>query len=393
MIVLSLLMAGEALSDNTRGAPLATRNEGDMQTPHENRRPIASIGLKPEANGIIGPLIYFSGETPSFWALYSYDPDGDPLTVHWKQLKGPAVVPTIVKETGPAALFYNFVAPETSETGPQEILLEMTVDDGSLVSEPLLISVWVFPNHAPVPIAGEDMKVLPGTEVILNGSKTYDPNFGVAYFERWEHEAGPAADNLKRRIYHKPELSYQWTQVAGPHVDLTHDTAPRSWFTVPENTAEGTIFEFDLEVADAYSVNRRTDRIRITVQKEGALVQNSGELQMNIPNRSQITHSIEVSDGGTQKVDTVSVRLNIYIEASFTALTEVNLICPDGRKTPVHETNDAYGLEKWNFRKDYTLSGCKGSPVNGTWTLEVIDQDSQPFETILHSWNLTIIPG
>lgn len=81
-------------------------------------------------------------------------------------------------------------------------------------------------NFAPVAIAGVDQTVRPGMKVILDGSKSYDPD---------------QSPNL--------QLSYSWKQVPFASVILNNANSAKAGFTVPLNAKAGRLI-FELTVSD-----------------------------------------------------------------------------------------------------------------------------------------------
>ncbi len=94
-------------------------------------------------------------------------------------------------------------------------------------------------NFAPVAIAGEDQTVRPGMKIILNGSKSYDP------------DQSP-----------NPQLSYSWKQMPFTSVILNNANSANAGFTVPLNAKAGRLI-FELTVSDGALQDR--DQVVITV--------------------------------------------------------------------------------------------------------------------------------
>ena len=97
-------------------------------------------------------------------------------------------------------------------------------------------------NVPPVADAGSDQTVKEGVVVTLDGSRSSDPDDGIA--------------------------SYYWEQVAGaPTVILSDSRAVRPTFTAPVVSANGTILAFRLTVTDRGG-QPSTDTCTVTVSKE-----------------------------------------------------------------------------------------------------------------------------
>jgi hypothetical protein len=96
----------------------------------------------------------------------------------------------------------------------------------------------------PVASAGQDSTVLTGASVTLDGSASHDPTPGQAQ-----------------------PLSYQWTQTAGPPVNLSPGPhAAKPSFTAPSVTGD-TALSFQLVVTNAYgNASRNPAVVKVTVQ-------------------------------------------------------------------------------------------------------------------------------
>ena len=93
-------------------------------------------------------------------------------------------------------------------------------------------------NQAPVAVAGADQVSTPGVLVTLNGADSYDPD----------------GDDLA--------LSWKWTQLSGPSVELFSAEDAIAFFTPTENG----VYQFELTVMDATGESR--DGMTVTVEQE-----------------------------------------------------------------------------------------------------------------------------
>ncbi|MCF7956403.1 MAG: hypothetical protein K9M75_11415 [Phycisphaerae bacterium] len=128
-----------------------------------------------------GVAQYFS-DIPSSVTLDgsgSYDACDDVLTYSWRQTEGPLVQLSDASSVSP-----TFVPTKLGV-----YLFELIVNDTVNDSEPDVAGV-VIGNHAPVADAGFDRYA--ATEVVLDGSGSYDPDFyeGITY--NWTQVSGPA---------------------------------------------------------------------------------------------------------------------------------------------------------------------------------------------------------
>jgi large repetitive protein len=109
----------------------------------------------------------------------SFDPDGDPMTIAWTQLSGPAV--TISNAT--------FIAPRVSED--TELRFRLTISDGQLVSNEAISTIVVRgANYGPTANAGESVELDAGGTCRLDGSASFDVD-DDAITCRWTQESGP----------------------------------------------------------------------------------------------------------------------------------------------------------------------------------------------------------
>ncbi len=153
----------------------------------------------------------------------SYDPNGNNLSYSWTQQEGPAVYlsnPHVVRPTFLAvkANLYKF---------------ELIVNDGKVdsPSDEVLIKIN---NVAPTADAGSDVILDAGTEVVLSGARSQDPNGDL--------------------------LSYLWSQVEGEAVAIAGaDTQEASFIPY-----EAGIYQFQLVVFDGQTYSS-PDEVMVTV--------------------------------------------------------------------------------------------------------------------------------
>ena len=158
------------------------------------------------------------GETVTLDGSGSTDPDGTIVSYSWQQVSGTAVG---LSSNGANA---TFTAPETDADG-EAFVFELTVTDaGNLQSVDTCIVNVSLNNSPPIADAGVDHTVTEGTTVILDASRSYDPDGEIA--------------------------SLEWTQVSlEPKVTLSDPTAINPTFVQPV-PPEGTTFRFRVTVED-----------------------------------------------------------------------------------------------------------------------------------------------
>ena len=183
-----------------------------------NIRPTADAGNDQTVNA--AALVKLNGNASS-------DPNGDTLSFHW------TIPPGITVSKTDTAII-SFIAPSTLTK--KSYIFILVVNDGLLnsIADSVVINVNAF-NVAPTANAGADQVVDAGTQVVLSGSLSSDPNGDT--------------------------LSYKWTLPNGILVSNT-DTIQISFIAPsPVNT---TIYPFILVVNDG-KVNSVADTVLITV--------------------------------------------------------------------------------------------------------------------------------
>lgn len=181
-----------------------------------NRAPTANAGLDQEMER--GARVALDGSASS-------DPDGDELNYVWSQTAGPVEVALSGVDTS---------APGFDALTVGTYTFALTVNDGEMDSTPDLVTVRVLEsNRAPVAVAGSDVVVSVGTEVVLDGRASNDPD----------------GDSLTCR----------WIQTAGATVNLSDENAAVCRFTP---TTSG-VLGFTLQVSDGQAADG--DTVQVTV--------------------------------------------------------------------------------------------------------------------------------
>lgn len=167
-------------------------------------------------------------------AIYSYDPDQDPISCLWSLPAGSPIILSDVTSNTP-----TFTAPLVDQTTIYSIYL--VVSDGQLNSERDTVDITVNnANGAPTAHAGDDQTVSEGDLVTLNGSLSSDPE----------------QDNL----------TYSWSVPLGSPIVLSDNTAMEPTFTAP-NVSTDTDYSVRLLVNDGQSWSTE-DIVVITVEND-----------------------------------------------------------------------------------------------------------------------------
>lgn len=141
-----------------------------------NQAPVATINAPTSAT--VGVAISFDGSA-------SKDPDGQPLTYRWELTAKPSGSAATLSDTAAAK---PVLTPDLVGT----YTVRLTVNDGKADSTPSSFSTNARrPNSAPIANAGGDVTAINGTEVVLNGTASVDPD-GDAITYRWSLATRPA---------------------------------------------------------------------------------------------------------------------------------------------------------------------------------------------------------
>jgi PKD repeat protein len=176
----------------------------------ENLPPRANAG--PDQKVDEGTTVLLDGSNSS-------DPDDGIASYLWVQISGPSV-----NLDDPHAMQPTFMAPAVSEQGIS-LSFRLTVEDfaGGNSTDTCIVNVsWV--NMPPKADAGPDQTVDEKSTVILDGSRSSDPDDGVA--------------------------SYLWVQISGLSVNLDDPHAMQPSFSAPVVGVAGGALTFELTVTD-----------------------------------------------------------------------------------------------------------------------------------------------
>ena len=199
--------------------------------------PVASAG--DDQSVVEGDVVRLDGTA-------SVDPEGRDLTYEWTQISGPTVT-----LSDPTAARPEFRAPELGEAA--EIRFELQVSDGvSRTTDVVSIHVDAD-DDAPVASAGDDQSVVEGDVVRLDGTASVDPE--------------------------GRDLTYQWTQIRGPRVELSDPNSATPEFKVPDVVGAETI-EFQLTVSDGEHRSTDVVTIRVDGDDDAPMVDAGPDLQV-----------------------------------------------------------------------------------------------------------------
>jgi large repetitive protein len=198
-----------------------THDDVNINVANVNHPPTADVGMNQQVQE--GDLVNLHGTGD--------DADGEALTFQWNQVSGPPI--TLTPASGQDA---SFTAPSVGSGDPNafiELEFTLTVMDtcgGSTTAGPITVHVANIP-HAPVAVvtANPTSANEGGTTVQLDGSMSSDPDFDP--------------------------LTYSWTQISGPAVNLVYNPGDTAHvmpsFATPWVSANTTL-KFKLTVSDPY---------------------------------------------------------------------------------------------------------------------------------------------
>ena len=185
------------------------------------------------------------------------DPENGNLTYTWKQVGGEAVDLADVNSQD-----LTFTAPVVANGKIKILVFELRVADENGFPSKDTVKVTVMPvNSPPVVNAGDDQTVDGGVNVNLLGTATDDDN---------------------------ESLTYLWSQIAGPTVDLSSTTDLSTGFAAPKVDTD-TVLTFQL-IANDGNVDSEPDTVDVTVKATivKLIVANAGKDQ-RVPEKSTVT--------------------------------------------------------------------------------------------------------
>lgn len=135
-------------------------------------------------------------------------------------------------------------------------------------------------NQAPTANAGPDQSTSAGSRVTLDGSRSSDPDDGIA--------------------------TYQWSQTGGPEVILSGDTSANPSFDVPDMGPESNDLVFRLTVTDGQGLSD-SDTVRVRVDGTNEPPQLAALEQLAVDLAEPLVLETDFSDPNSQDTHTATI--------------------------------------------------------------------------------------
>ena len=196
---------------------------GDDEGEPSNSAPDARAGI--DQTVVEGTAVTLDGSA-------STDSDGAIVSYTWSQVSGPPI-----NLSGANSVRATFQAPEVDADTALVFQVQVEDDDGATATDRLSVTVTDVPAVAPDARAGINQTVVEGTVVTLDGSASTDSDGTI--------------------------VSYTWSQVSGPPVDISDANSVWVTFQAPE-VDDDTTLVFQVQVKDDDGATA-ADRVHVTV--------------------------------------------------------------------------------------------------------------------------------
>jgi len=212
-----------------------------------NLRPVGHI----ERTGGLDPLE--RGTEITFSAGSSFDGNNDPLFYQWSLIHSPEGSESLLSES-------TSVAPSLTPDQFGDYVVQLTLSDGRLLSDPVT-HIFTVENNRPLANAGDDQTVARLDRVVLDGSRSSDPE--------------------------GDELSYQWAFVSRPD-------------------GSGATFTDGSLVSPSFIADRRGNYVVSLVVDDGFEESDVSEVKITVPNLAPLAVISRANDGFVGDMITLS---------------------------------------------------------------------------------------
>ena len=238
------------------------------------------------------------------------DQDGDPLSYSWKKKSGPSITLSDANTQNP-----TFTAPNVRTD--TNIVLELTVSDGERSGNDNMTVTVMSINNIPTVNAGSDFDAYSGDAVRLSGSGN-DPE--------------------------GQSLTYSWSKVSGPSIDIQNADRPNASFVAPTVTEDTnivlklTVTEGSDEVSDRVTVRvLENGRHEITVNGDRGdtfNVNEGGTITLDVtvtnPDNDPLTYTWRlISDGGITQAEKNRIESDIDVNSEDVSFRSPNVATGD----------------------------------------------------------------
>ena len=306
---------GPASGGNVMGSYNSSDHSGSSQIPKTNNPPIAIPTTSQTTVNENTTTVTLNGSK-------SYDPDGDKIkSFYWKQLVG-VPVSLLNNDTSNPSFQVTHVFNDTllkfslrvtddkdmnSENANNTITVtvkpvkitsvaNVNIHDqesqSTLKQQPQLSSsenqTTIATNKSPIADAGQSQEAHEGAVVLLNGSKSYDP------------DGNP--------------ITFLWRQIGGQAVNLDNETSNLPSFTAPTTISTNKEMIFELTVKDNKGVKDSSTVTVVGKQNVSDIpsVLSSQNISLSVDKPAYVVGEIVNIKGKVKEVTEGDVRLDIY---------------------------------------------------------------------------------
>lgn len=301
-------------------------DDSNTETPVANNPPTADAGADVSADENTEVTLNGTGT----------DSDGTVESYSWSQTSGPDAA---LEDTSSADI--TFTAPEVD--ADKELVFELTVtdDDGATETDTTTVTVVNVEeqNQAPIANAGDDQSAEAGTEVVLDGSSSSDPDGEIT--------------------------SYQWQQVntGAQSVTINNATSAEASVLIP-SLADDTEFEIQLTVSDDKGATAH-DSVIINGRPEASV--HIGDVRGNT-----------ASEGAVAE-------FTVALASRPTSTVTIPVYSSDTSEGETEQSELVFTPENWYQRQTVIVRGTNANVENGTQDYKVVLEQAVSSDSLYNS--------